>query len=40
MPEYFIKFVKWIEEHPYKTMLFIQIPLSIAISLLTIKLLE
>ena len=33
------KFIKWTEEHPYKTMFFIEIPLSIITSLLTIMLL-
>ena len=39
IPDWLIKFMKWIEEHPYKTMFFIQMPLSIITSLLTIMLL-
>lgn len=34
-----IKFTEWTEEHPWKAMFFVQIPLSVITSLLTIMLL-
>lgn len=39
MKETISKFAKWIEEHPVKAMFFVEIPISIITSLITIKLL-
>lgn len=34
------KFAMWIEKHPYKTILFIEIPMSVLTTLITILLLK
>ena len=39
LPEWFIRFTKWIEEHPYKTMFFIQLPLCLITTIVSIELL-
>lgn len=39
MEEKIIKFLKWIEEHPMKRMFFVEIPISVITSLITVKLL-
>lgn len=40
LPEWFISFADWMKAHPYKTLFFIQIPICITVTLLTIKLVK
>ena len=35
LPDWFIKFMYWVKEHPYKTMLFITLPICVLVSSLT-----
>ena len=39
MEEKIIKFLKWMEEHPIERMLFVEVPISVITSLITVKLL-
>ena len=40
LPKWLINFTNWIKENPYKSLFFIEIPICIIVTLLTIKLVK